>query len=132
MQLLYRIAADATVVLHAGYATFVVVGLLAILVGIVRRWNWVRNFMFRSIHLLAILIVVAEEMYDITCPLTTWEKYFRSRAGETLYQGNFIANWVHNLLFIEAEPWAFTLCYSVFGVVVLLTFCLAPPRWPSK
>ena len=88
--------------------------------------NRLRNFIFRSIYLLATLIVVAKEMHDIICPLTTWEKYFRSRAGETMYQVDFIVNWVHSLLFIEAEPWTFTLCYSVFELVVLLTFFLAP------
>ena len=43
-----------------------------------------------------------------------------------MYQVDFIVNWVHSLLFIEAEPWTFTLCYSVFELVVLLTFFLAP------
>ena len=61
-------------------------------------------------------------------PLTTWEQSLRELAGERSYQGDFLANWVHEILFYEAEPWVFTLCYSVFGFFVLLTFVLYPPR----
>ena len=69
----YRLAADAVVLVHFSYVAFVVVGLAAILLGLVCRWGWVRNFWFRSLHLLAILIVAAEAVCGITCPLTTWE-----------------------------------------------------------
>jgi hypothetical protein len=93
------------------------------------RWRWVRNFWFRSLHLLAILVVAAEAVCGITCPLTTWEQQLRTRAGETAYRGDFIADWVHRLLFFDFEPWVFTLGYVLFGLAVLTTFILAPPRW---
>jgi hypothetical protein len=32
------------------------------------------------------------------------------------------------LLFFDAEPWVFTVCYTLFGLAVLATFVLAPPR----
>jgi hypothetical protein len=41
----------------------------------------------------------------ITCPLTTWEQDFRLKSGQQTYQGDFIANWVHDVLFFEAPPW---------------------------
>jgi len=74
MSVLYRLAADAVVIVHVAYVAFVAVGLLAILLGLVCRWRWVRNFWFRSLHLLAILVVAAEAVCGITCPLTTWEQ----------------------------------------------------------
>jgi hypothetical protein len=128
MALFYRILADAVVVAHFAYMAFVVFGQLAILVGILARWEWVRNFKFRLIHLAAILIVVVESWLGIVCPLTTWERQLRAAAGEKSYTGDFIAQWVHDLLFFDAEPWVFTLCYSIFGAIVLLTLALAPPR----
>ena len=49
--LVYRVLADVTVVVHALLASFVVLGLIAVPVGRVAGWQWVRNFWFRIIHL---------------------------------------------------------------------------------
>jgi len=130
--MLYRLTADLIVVVHAAYASFVVLGLAAILVGIARKWEWVRNLWFRLLHLLAILLVVAESLWGVMCPLTTWEQSLRTRAGQAAYRGDFIANWVHELLFFDAPPWVFTVCYTLFGMAVLATFIAAPPRWPRR
>jgi hypothetical protein len=128
MTVLYRLAADAVVIVHFSYVAFVVVGLLAVLLGLAGRWRWVRNVWFRSVHLLAILVVAAEAICGITCPLTTWEQQLRALAGDASDRGDFIADWVHRLLFYECPPWVFTLSYVLFGLVVLATFVLAPPR----
>jgi H+/Cl- antiporter ClcA len=125
----YRLVVDAVVVVHLAYVAFVVVGLLAILLGLLCRWLWVRNVWFRSLHLLAILVVAAEAVCGITCPLTTWEQRLRLLAGDTSHQGDFIATWVHRLMFFDLQPWVFTVCYVLFGLIVLATFLLAPPRW---
>lgn len=132
MSLFYRLAADLTVIVHAGYVSYVVVGQLLILVGILCRWNWVRNPWFRWTHLSAILIVVFEALYGIVCPLTTLENELRRRAGQAGYQGDFIASLVHDLLFFDFEPWVFTLIYAAFGLLVLATFAIAPPRRAAR
>ena len=132
MQLAYRLAADAVLVLHISYVSFVLVGFLLTVVGILARWQWIRNFWFRSLHLAAILLVAAESLLGVICPLTTWESELRKLAGQTAYRGDFIAQWLHDLLFIDAEPWVFTVCYTLFGLAVLATFVLAPPRWRKK
>lgn len=127
-QFLSKLAADAIVVIHFAFVLFVLLGQLLIMVGAIAGWKWVRNFKFRLIHLASILFVVAESLLGIICPLTTLEKWLREQAGETSYQGDFIASWVHDMLFFEAEPWVFTVCYSLFGLLVLITFVFAPPR----
>ena len=132
MELVYRLAADLVVTLHAAYVLFVAVGFLLIMLGIVLKWSWIRNLWFRLAHLAAILVVVAEALLGITCPLTIWEKALRARAGQSSYRGDFIANLIHELLFYDAPPWVFTVCYSLFGLLVLLTFLLAPPRWRRR
>ena len=132
MQLVYKILADAIVVAHFAFVSFVVVGLLLILLGVVRRWQWVRGFKFRLLHLAAIGIVVVESLSNVTCPLTTWEKNLRTLAGQASYQEDFIARWVHNVMFYQAEPWVFTMAYVVFGLAVLATFVFAPPHFPSR
>lgn len=132
MPLVARILADLVVVVHAGYVLFVVFGLLATLLGAWRGWEWVRNRTFRSVHLAMIGVVVAESWVGITCPLTTWERWLRRQAGEATYHGDFIANWVHELLFIDAPAWVFTAAYTGFGLLVVLTFVLAPPASPGR
>lgn len=131
MTLLYRVLADLIVIVHFAYVLGVIVGLLLVVMGILFRWQWVRGFWFRAIHLAMILIVVLEAWFGVVCPLTTWEHSLRDLAGQETYRGDFLANFVHDLLFVEAPPWAFTLAYSGFGLLVLLTFVLAPPRRPG-
>ncbi len=132
MQLVYRITADAIVITHFAYVAFVVVGLLLILVGVLRGWSWVRGFTFRLLHLAAIGLVVAESLFGVTCPLTTWERNLRELAGQASYQEAFLARWVHAVLFYQTEPRVFTVAYVLFGLAVLATFVLAPPQVPSR
>ncbi|MEO8495553.1 MAG: DUF2784 domain-containing protein [Planctomycetota bacterium] len=125
---LYSLIADAVVFVHAAYVSFVVLGLAAILIGCVLRWQWVRSVWFRGVHLSMIGIVVVEALFGITCPLTTWENHLRQSAGETARAESFVGRWVHDLLFFDASPWVFTVVYCLFGAVVLATFVIAPPR----
>lgn len=130
MQLFYRIAADGIVILHMGYVLVVIMGLPATWIGIVCRAPWARNFWWRCGHLSMILIVVIEALAGITCPLTTWEFQLRELAQDQTYRGAFIANLVHDWLFVDIQPWVLTVCYSLFGSLVLASFIMAPPRWP--
>jgi hypothetical protein len=132
MESLYVVLADVVVVLHVSYVAFVIFGELAILIGIPLRWGWIRNRTFRLLHLAAIGVVVFESWSGITCPLTTWEDWLRTQAGQTVEEGDFIGRWVHYALFYRADPWVFTACYSVFGALVVLSLILAPPRWRSE
>jgi multisubunit Na+/H+ antiporter MnhB subunit len=129
MGMIYRILADLVVVVHFAYVLGVILGLVAILMGWLLNWEWVRNRWFRGIHLAMILVVVVQAWLGVMCPLTIWEQQLRAKAGQQTYQGDFIANWVHDTLFIQAEPWVFTLCYSIFGGLVLATLLLVRPRW---
>jgi hypothetical protein len=124
--------ADAIAVAHLAYVLFIVLGLAAILLGLVFRWRWVRNFYFRVAHLTAIGIVAAEEMLRVQCPLTTWERALRAEAGQTVAEAGFMARLANAVLFRPLEPWVFVVAHLAFAALVLLTFVLAPPRWPWK
>jgi hypothetical protein len=132
MNVHYNYLADAVVVIHAAYVGFVIVGLLAILLGELRRWKWVRNFWFRTIHFLMILIVVVQALFGVMCPLTTLEQSLRDKGGSEVYAGSFVGHWVNELLFYEAPAWVFTVCYTIFGAIVLATLIAFPPRWPWR
>jgi polyferredoxin len=130
MTLFYRLAADTVVLVHMTYVLTVVLGLPAIWIGILCRHKWARNFWWRCGHLSMIAIVVAEAWAGITCPLTTWEYQLRELAEQETYSGSFIANLVHDYLFYKAPKWVFTMAYSLFGLLVLISFLVAPPHWP--
>ena len=132
MSLIARLAADVVLALHAGYVLFVICGLLLTIMGGILRWSWIRNFWFRGLHLLAIAIVVAEAWLGITCPLTTLENWLRSQAGLARYQGDFVASWMHDMLFYDLPHQFFTVAYTLFGLAVLLSCLLIPPRWPRR
>lgn len=127
-----RILADATVVIHALFVAFVVLGLAAILAGAFFRWRWVRNIWFRGLHLAAILVVVAESIAGVPCPLTVWENALRRMAGQGGYTGDFLGYWAHQFIFFQGEPWMFTVVYVVFGLGVVAAFFLAPPLRPGR
>jgi hypothetical protein len=69
--------ADVIVAVHLVYVGYVVLGQLAIMAGVLLKWQWVRNPALRWSHLAMICIVAAEAMVDFECPLTTWERHLR-------------------------------------------------------
>jgi len=114
--------------LHFLFVLFVVGGLILVLAGGVLHWGWVRNPWFRLLHLLAIGLVVAQAWLGKICPLTTWEMALRSKAGDAVYTGAFVAHWVERLLYYEAPAWAFVVVYTLFGSLVVLSWFLVRPR----
>ncbi len=124
--------ADTVLVVHASFVAFVVFGFVAILVGAAAGWGWVKNFTFRLIHLLSILFVCAEALTGTACPLTLLENDLRAHAGQSVYREDFIAYWLHRLIFYDWPPWVFIVLYLGFGALVILAFVIAPPRYPGS
>lgn len=124
----YAVAADAVLLMHIAFVLFVVFGLILVLLGKIRAWNWVRNPWFRVIHLLAIAIVVLQSWFDVICPLTIWEMQLRSKAEQAVYQGSFITHWLGEMLYFDAPAWVFVAAYSGFGLMVVLSWFWVRPR----
>lgn len=123
----YLMAADAILVAHILFVAFVVLGLVVILVGRFLDWRFVRNWWFRVAHLAAIALVVVQSWLGVICPLTTWEMALRKRADVATYEGEFIAHWLQELLYYSAEPWMFIAAYSVFGLLVVISWAWIVP-----
>ena len=120
--------ADLLVAIHVSYVGFVVIGFLAIPIGAWRRWGWVRRLGFRVPHLICTAIVAVEGGFGILCPLTTWEAQLRRSAGQTVDDATFVGRLLHSILFVEVPQWALNICYVVFGLIVVGTLFLVPPR----
>lgn len=129
---LFQALADATLILHAALVMFVVLGLLLIVAGGSLKWGWIGNRRFRIFHLGAIGLVAAESWLGIDCPLTTLESWLRGLAGQVVYQDDFIAFWLRRLIFFEAPSWVFTLGYSAFGLLVMLSWWFFRPRRAAR
>ena len=90
----YRLAADAVVLLHFGYAIFVVAGGL-----LVFRWRWIA-----LLHLPAVIWGVLLEFFGWMCPLTPLELRLRAAGGQTAYSGGFVEHYIQPVLyFVDSD-----------------------------
>ncbi len=125
---LFTFLADLVLLLHVLFVGFVVFGLLLVVLGKPLGWSWVRNPYFRSIHLVAIVIVAAQAWLGVVCPLTTIEMALRERGGGATYEGAFIAHWLESILYYQAPGWVFAVAYSLFGLLVVASWFWVRPR----
>ena len=122
------VLADATLVVHVFFVLFVVLGLAAIYLGYFLQWQWVRNRVFRILHLIAIGMVVVQSWVGAICPLTVWEMELRAEAGTATYSGSFIQHWLQSLLYYSAPQWVFIALYTGFGGLVVVSWFVVRPE----
>ena len=132
MQRFYFVLADAILISHALIVLFNVASLPLIWLGRFFHWRFIRNFYFRTVHLLLIGYIALQAMLGQACPLTDWENELRIKAGRGAYAGSFIAHWVQGLLFYDAQEWVFTVAYVLFFMLVLATLFWAKPNPPRR
>jgi len=125
---LYRLLADAVLVFHLAVVVFVVGGLLLVPIGNRWQWHWVNSLLFRVAHLGAVGVVVIQAWLGELCPLTVLESWLRKQAGQAAYSSSFVEHWVQRVLYYDAPPWAFTLVYTIFGLLVVTAWWRFPPR----
>lgn len=127
-KMVYHLAADAILILHVLFVTFVIGGLLLIFLGKYRGWFWVRNPWFRLAHAAAIVVVTLQSWAGIICPLTTLENILRYRAGDTVYIGSFMSHVLEYIIYYRAPTWVFAVCYTAFGALVIASWIWVRPR----
>lgn len=127
----YIFLADIVLIIHFLYVLFVVVGLLLIWTGGFLKWQWVKNFWFRIIHLASIAFVAIISLFGIPCPLTILEGNLRIASGSDFYNQSFIQHWLHKILFYQFSEGVFTLIYVAFAILVAGSFYFVPVRFPS-
>ena len=89
---MYAALADAVLVLHLAFVVFVVAGALLVL-----RWPWLA-----WLHLPSAAWGVAIEFGGWICPLTPLENRLRELAGQTPYEGGFVAHYLMPVLYPAA------------------------------
>ncbi len=87
--MLYRLSAEAVLLLHFAFILFVLLGALLAL-----RWRWVV-----SVHLPAAAWGCFVELTGRICPLTYAENWLRNRAGQAGYSQSFIEHYLLQLIY---------------------------------
>jgi hypothetical protein len=89
---IFRLLADATVVLHLAFVVFVLVGGLLVL-----RWPRVA-----WAHIPAATWGAWVEFAGWVCPLTPMENWLRQRGGEAVYTASFVDQYLLPILYPPA------------------------------
>ena len=82
--MLWRLAADALVLVHLAFILFVMLGGLLV-------WRWPR---LCWLHLPAVAWGIVVEALHLMCPLTPWENQLRRAAGDAGYSGSFVEHYL--------------------------------------
>ncbi len=116
------------VIIHLAYATFVLVGFILILAGALFRWRWIRNPVFRWVHLVCIALVAVEAVVGLICPLTLLENWLLVGSGQAGYERTFIGQLIYDLLYYDFPAWVFTVAYVSLAALTALILVLIPPK----
>jgi hypothetical protein len=109
---IYRLLADATVVLHLAFVLFVVAGGLLLL-----RWP-----KLAWLHLPAAVWGALIEFAGWICPLTPLENWLREQGGQQAYSASFVEHYLLPVLYPQSltRP----VQWVLGGVVVLINVIL--------
>ncbi|MPY99453.1 MAG: DUF2784 family protein [Actinophytocola sp.] len=86
---MYRVLADATMVLHFAFLVYLTLG------GFV-AWRWPRTIVA---HVAAVVWGALIVLVELTCPLTGPEDYFRRKAGQNGLEGGFIDTYLTDVVY---------------------------------
>jgi hypothetical protein len=86
---IFRLLADAVLVLHLAFVAFIVLGGFLVLRVPALAW----------LHLPAVVWAAATEFLQLICPLTPLENHLRTLGGEAGYSGGFIAHYLASLIY---------------------------------
>ena len=120
--------ADFLLVLHFSIVAFIAGGLVLVWIGAWRGWRWIRNPVFRYLHIAAIAFVALEAVLGYVCPLTLWEDLLRGG----MRPESFVGRWVRRALYYDAPAWMFTVLYVGWAIATALTLFFVPARRTAR
>lgn len=121
--MLWRMAADALVLVHLGFILFVLLGGLLLL-------RWPRLIW---LHMPAVAWGIVVECLHLGCPLTPWENQLRRAAGQAGYDGGFIEHYLIPLIYPAGLTPQIQLWLGAIVVLVNLSvYAWLIWRWRNK
>lgn len=106
--MIYRIAADAIVLLHFAFVLFVALG--GFLVIRWRQLSWV--------HLPVAIYGAVIELVGFVCPLTPLENRFRRQGGLAGYEGGFVEEYVMRIMYPEGLTREVSVILGILVIVI--------------
>ncbi len=106
--MLYSLAADAVMVVHFLFVVFVFIGGIAV-------WRW---FWMAWLHAPAFIWGVVVTVKQWICPLTPLEQRLRVAAGDSGYDGGFVANYIEPLLYPQGLGFAQKMYFAMLLVII--------------
>ena len=126
--MLYKILADIIVTLHLIWVLFMLAGFILTLSGFFWK-KFFDRWVFRTFHLLGILLVSMLTVMGKYCPLTIWENMLRLKYEPSLtYPESFIIHYVKKLVYPEVNPLAIQIPTICIAFITLLVFIIKPPE----
>ena len=121
------ILAEAILAAHLAIILFTLFGLIAVPLGAVWRWRFVRVRWWRLLHLVSLAAVAAQAVLGRACFLTIWQAALTGATGSPT---PLIVGWVNRVIYWPLPLWVFAALYLlVFGYALALLW-LVPPAGP--
>lgn len=120
-----ELVADVVMLIHAAFATFVVGGLVATVVGTLLGWTWTRRPAFVRTHMASALFIAVRAAAGIPCPLTWIEDLVRNGIAANCFAGATFHELAHALALRGMPTNQFAFRAIVFGALVMAVHLIA-------
>lgn len=114
---------------HFGIIMFNVVGLIVIPLGDLFGWSFVRERIWRILHLVSWGAVALQAAAGRACFLTDWQYELAGGKGDP---DPLIASTVNALIYWPLPLWVFAIIYAAIFALVLGLFWIVPIRPASR
>lgn len=121
------VAATLILLVHFAVVAFNVFGLIAVPIGRLFGWEFVRGFWWRFAHVLSLAAVALQAVLGRACFLTIWENARRTDAGPSDVPP-MIASWINSVLYWPLPLWVFAAGYVGVLLYALMLWRWVPPR----
>ncbi len=126
--MLYKVLADAIVIIHFAWILFMLLGFILTLCGFFYR-SFFDRWLFRTLHLCGIAYVSLLAIMGKYCPLTILENTLRTRYDPELgYPGSFIVHYIEKLVYPDVSPLIILIPTVIIAVFTIVVFIVRPPE----
>ena len=120
------VLAETILAAHIAIILFNVFGLIAVPLGAIRGWRFVRVRWWRVLHLVLLAAVAVQAVAGRACILTFWQAALAGRAGSP---PPLIMGWVNRVIYWPLPIWVFAALYLlVLGYALALLWLVPPAR----
>jgi hypothetical protein len=120
------ILAEAILAAHVAVILFNVFGLIAVPLGALCGWRFVRIRWWRVLHVVLLGTVAVQAVVGRACLLTLWQAALADGAGSPT---PLIMSWVNRIIYWPLPIWVFAVLYLlVFGYALALLWLVPPAR----